>query len=295
MAKKFRVKSYYQDPMKLIERKDIEAIDICLPTYLHSKFIILAAKNGKHVFCEKPMTLSVREAEEVIHEAKKHGVKLMVGYNQRFQKPFEKIKEFIDSKLLGNLVLIESSYARCGPKERYLPPSWRAYPEKGGGVLLDLACHKVDLLRWFAGEAEEVTALKSRNFGTEAEDTAGIIIRFQGGTLGIINVSLAYASPYSELDITKVHGSRGSVRFSSENKKVVEIYIKKSIFAKSSKYITIDASSKKDPYVRELEVFVDSIIKDKNPPITGEDAKKVHEIIEAAREAAKSEKTIQLR
>ena len=70
LANRFGVKSYYSDPMEIIERKDIEAIDICLPAFLHSKYILAAASKGKHVFCEKPMALNVNEAEVIIQKIK---------------------------------------------------------------------------------------------------------------------------------------------------------------------------------------------------------------------------------
>jgi len=292
LAERFGIKNYYSDPVNIIERNDIDAVDICLPTFLHSKFITLAAEAGKHVFCEKPMALNVKEAEETISKRDKAGINLMVGYNQRFERTFRRIKDLIDSGLLGNIISLEFRYARCESVERYLPPSWRADPTKGGGALLDLACHKIDLSRWFAGEVHKVSAVEAHHLGTEAEDTAGVILTFEQGAMGLISASLICASPYSELDLTKVYGNKGTVWYSSENKDSIQIYLRGSLLGRTSGFTSLNIPSKRSSYTVELEAFIDSIIKERKPPITAEDAKRVLEIVDAARESAKSGRAI---
>ena len=292
VAERFGIKSYYSDPMEIIERKNIDAVDICLPTFLHSKYIVLAAEAGKHVFCEKPMALNVKEAETIVSRINKSGIKFMVGYNHRFKRTFNKIKHFVDSGLLGDLISLEAKYARCDSPERYLPPNWRADPTKGGGVLLTLGCHKIDLMRWFAGEARNVTAMNARYLETEAEDTAAIIMGFKKGALGILSTALVCASPFSELDLITVYGNKGTVRYASDNKHTIQIYLKGSLIGKTSKFVTLSVQSKKGSYISELEAFIDSILKGRRPPITAEDGKKVLEIVEAARESVKKGKTV---
>lgn len=294
VAERFGIKNHYLDPMEIIERKDIDAVDICLPTFLHSKFITAAAGAGKHVLCEKPMALNVKEAENTISRAKKSGIKLMVGYNQRFEKPFKKIKDFIDSDMLGNLVSLEVKYARCESTERYLPPNWRAYPTMGGGALLDSASHKIDLLRWFGGEVRRVSTIKAHFLKTEAEDTTCMILEFEKGAIGYLGSSLICASPYKELDLTKVYGSKGTVWYGPHDKQALQIYLKGALLGRTSGFITLKTPSKKSSYVLELEAFINSIINEDEPPITGEDAKKVLQILEAAHESAKTGKTITL-
>lgn len=293
-AERFGIRNYYSDPTKVIERKDIDAVDICLPTYLHSKYITLAAEAGKHIFCEKPMALSVKEADTIISQVNKAGTNLMVGYNQRFVKPFRRIKNFVNSDLLGDLISVEVKYAKCGEQERYLPPSWRAYRSKGGGALLDSSCHKIDLMRWYAGEISEVHAIEAHNIKTEAEDTAGVLLRFTEGAMGQLNATLICASPYGELDLTKVYGNKGTVWYSSEHKDSVQIYLSRSLLSRTSRFTTLKMTSKKSSYILELEAFIDSIIKQRKPPITAEDAKKVLQVIEAAYESAKSGRAVKL-
>lgn len=294
IAERFGIRDYYSDPTRMIERKDIDAVDICLPTYLHSEYILLAAENRKHIFCEKPMTLNVKHAEKVISEVKKAGANLMVGYNQRFEKPFRKIKEFVRSDLLGDVFSIDVKYAKGGGHERYLPPNWRAYRAKGGGALLDSSCHKIDLMRWYAGEVSEVRAMEAHNIETEAEDTAGVLLRFKNGAIGALNATLICASPYKELDLTRVYGRRGSVWYSSEHQGSLQLYLNRSLLSRTSKFTTLKMPSKKSSYILELEAFVDSIIKERKPPITAEDAKKVLQVIEAAHESARSGRAVTL-
>lgn len=294
LAERFGIKNYCGDPREIIEQKDIDAVDICLPTFLHSKFIISAAEAGKHILCEKPMALNVKEAEMISSTIKKSGINLMIGYNQRFEKPFKKIKDFIDSGMLGNLISLEVKYARCESTERYLPPNWRANPAMGGGALLDSACHKIDLLRWFGGDVRSVRAVKAHFLKTEAEDTACVILEFENGALGSLSSSLVCASPYKELDMTEVYGSKGTVWYGPDNRQAIQVYLKGSLLGRTSGFVTLKTPSKKSSYVLELEAFIDSIIKRSRPPITAEDAKKVLEIVEAARESAVTGKAIML-
>lgn len=294
IADRFGIRNYYADPTKIIESKDIDAVDICLPTYLHFKYITLAVKAGKHVFCEKPMALTVKQAEEIISLVKKAGTNLMVGYNQRFEQPFRKIKDLIDSNLLGDVISIQSQYVKCGSQERYLPPNWRSYRVKGGGALRDSSCHKIDLMRWYIGQVSEVQAIEAHNLKTEAEDTVGVLLKFVKGAIGLLNASLICVSPYSELDLTKVYGNRGVVWHSSENNNSLRIYLSQSLLSRTSRFTTLKITSQASSYILELEAFIDSILKDRTPPITANDAMNVLRIIEAANESARSGKAVTL-
>jgi predicted dehydrogenase len=292
LAKRFGIKDVYADPREIIERQDIDAVDICLPGFLHKQFIIAAADAGKHVFCEKPMAISVAEANEIVDKVNSSGIRLMIGYNQRFERPFIKMKEILDKGLLGSLLTIDITYVRCGSSERYLPPSWRADPAKGGGALLDLACHKIDLLRWFAGEIKSVGAMKSHYLGAEAEDTGVVVLTFQSGALGLLNTSLACSSPYGELDFAHIYGSEGTTRYSSELKQAIQVYVKGALLGRTSKFVTLNLPSKKSTYTLELEAFYDAIINNQTPPITPHDGRNVLQVIEAARESARTGRTI---
>jgi predicted dehydrogenase len=292
LAKRFGVKDVYADPQEITERDDNDAVDICLPGYLHKQFIIAAADAGKHVFCEKPMAISVAEANEIVDKVNSSNIHLMVGFNQRFARPFIKMKEIIDKGLLGSLLSIEITYARCGSSERYLPPSWRADPAKGGGALLDLACHKIDLLRWFAGEVKGISAMKSHYLGAEAEDMGVVILTFQSGALGLLSTSLVCSSPYNELDFTHIYGSKGTTRVSSELKQAIQVYVKGALVGRTSNFVTLNLSSKKSTYTLELEAFFEAILNHQEPPITAQDARNVLQVVEAARESARTGKTI---
>lgn len=283
LAERFRVGAYFSDPMRIMEDKDIEAVDICLPTSLHSKFIMLALESGKHVFCEKPMGLSTKEADTIISKAEKSGLRLMVGYNHRFEAPFERIKEMVDSGLLGNLISMEFKYAKYGEPERYRPPSWRGDPEKGGGVLMDFGCHKIDLMKWYAGRATKVSAMAAHHLGADAEDTAQLIMNFENGSLGALSVSLVCPTHLSELDTAQLYGDRGAARFSSEHKKELEVYLRGALLGRTSGFTVLGVPSRQSSYASEIDAFIESIIQDKEPPITARDARDVIAIVEAAR------------
>jgi len=283
LAERFKVGAYFSDPMRIIEDKDIEAVDICLPTFLHSRFVMLALESGKHVFCEKPMGFSTKEANAIVSEVDKTGLSLMVGYNHRFEAPFRRIKEILDSGLLGNLVCLEFKYAKYGEPERYVPPSWRADPDKGGGVLVDFACHKIDMMKWLAGNIVRVSAMAAHHLGAEAEDTAQLIMNFENGCLGALTVSLVCPTHPSELDTAQLYGDRGVARFSSESKKEIEVYLRGALLGRTSGFTALNLPLRENSYASEIEAFVNSIIEQRKPPITAGDARDVLAIVEAAR------------
>lgn len=294
LAEQFDVKSSYGDPAAILENQDIDVVDICLPIHLHSKFVLAAIDQGKHVFCEKPFALNVSEADSIVRKLSSTNLKLMVGYNQRFEPQFRKMQDLFKSRMLGRLTTIEGKHAKCDSPEKYLPPNWRSDPRKGGGALLDHACHKFDMINWFAGKPTSVKAISAYNLGTEAEDTAAVIVKHETGVISMLSLTLYCAAPVNELDIFALYGDKGTISFSSTAKKELKLYLRGRLLGRTTGFTRIGLSQKEDSYTLELATFLDSILKGTDPPVTAEDARTVLQISEAARRSADTEKPIDI-
>lgn len=191
------VKKAYDDYEKLLENPTVDCVIISLPNYLHRECAIKAVENGKHIFIEKPLARSVEEGKEIVSKARKAGVKTMVGYPLRFTRLAD-IKEEIDNGHLGDVVTAIATCVNSGPFSPRMStlsvpspvPSWWFEPELvGGGALLDVGSHMIDLLLFYFGEEiASVRALLGHRFNLPLEDHALCFVKFKQGVSAIVNV-----------------------------------------------------------------------------------------------------------
>jgi predicted dehydrogenase len=158
------VSSYYKGSFvtnyeDLLKNDEIDIIDICLPTYLHEEYIIKAANAGKHIICEKPLTLTVESANRIVSAVNKNKVKLFVGNVLRFWPEYEVIKSYSLTDKLKDIEIVHAK--RLGQ-----PPTWSSWfqdPEKSGGALFDLHIHDIDFVTYVLGEVDTVFAVGNKN------------------------------------------------------------------------------------------------------------------------------------
>jgi predicted dehydrogenase len=143
----------------LLRVKEIDIIDICLPTYLHEEYIIKAANAGKHIICEKPLTLTVESAHRIINEVNKNQVKLFVGQVLRFWPEYQVIKSYSQIDKLIDIDIVHAKRLSQAPKWS----EWFQYPEKSGGALFDLHIHDIDFVYYLLGHVDSVYAVGSKN------------------------------------------------------------------------------------------------------------------------------------
>ena len=193
-----RVFTDYRD---LLQDPAVDAVDICLPHHLHADAVIAAATAGKHILCEKPLCLTVEEAERIAEAVRAAGVTLMCAHNQLMLPAVARAKELIDSGALGRIYELHTADSFFNDFD---PPTmgWRAHAAtSGGGELIDTGYHPAYLLLHLAGSRPaEVTAMLSRHRleFMEGEDSARVLVRFEGGAVGEIVTSWAYeAAPYT--------------------------------------------------------------------------------------------------
>lgn len=144
----------YSSFEEMLDEAELDLVDICLPTYLHCEYTVKAALAGKHVFCEKPMAMSLAEADKMIEATNRAGVKFMIGQCVRFWPEYMKLKELLDSGELGRIT--SASFWRLSATPTWSWENWLMDPKKSGSALLDLHIHDVDFINYVFGEPRGV-------------------------------------------------------------------------------------------------------------------------------------------
>ena len=189
----------------------IDAVSVLTPSGMHSEHAIRVAKASRHVIVEKPMALTLADAESMIAAADASGVRLFVVKQNRFNVPVVKAREALDAGRFGKLVLGTVRVRWCRDQAYYAHDGWRGTWAQDGGVLANQASHHVDMLGWFMGEVESVHARATTALvDIEAEDTAVATLRFRNGALGIIEATGA-ARPRDMEGSLSVLGGGGAV------------------------------------------------------------------------------------
>jgi predicted dehydrogenase len=196
-AKAHGIPRIYDDYKKLLETPAIDCVIIALPTFLHSECAVMAAECGKHILLEKPLARNVHEGRRITSKVQKAGVKAMVGYPLRFSE-FAKIKDEIDLGHLGDVVTAHAVDVWRGPfsgadSDGHVGgtvPDWWLNPElSGGGALIDLGPHMINLLlHYFGDEIESVRSQLGYRFNMPFEDHAVCFLKFKQGPLATVNV-----------------------------------------------------------------------------------------------------------
>jgi predicted dehydrogenase len=286
LADKHGAQEYYDSTEGLLSSENVDAVYISTPVYLHRAHTVAAARRGKHVLCEKPMARTVEECQEMIEACRTNGVKLAIGYMVRFRAHHRKAKELINGGVLGRIIEARAQNHLWYPD---IPGAWRQDPELGGGgSLADVGSHCIDLLRFLLGEVVEVTAMMDTiAFSYPVEDTALVMLRFEGGAQGIVDAS--FAVPHRQC-LLEVYGTRGTLlafrtlgpftdpemRLYSEER-VEEIHVP-----------WVNA------YTAEFEDFGHCIEEGGEAAVTGQDGLQITRIMAAAYESAGTGATVKL-
>jgi predicted dehydrogenase len=277
-AKERGVKKTYDNYEELLKDPQVDCVVISLPTFLHMQASVEAAEHGKHILLEKPLARNIVEAEKTVSAAKMSGVKLMVGYPLRFFDPFTKLKEEIDLGRMGDVQIAIASHISTGPfaqrtETTHTPkpvPSWWLDKElTGGGSLIDLGCHLVNLLRWYFGKVIDVKCHLGHRFNLDFEDFASCILKFQSGTVAVLNVG--WFSRYHKVQVD-LYGTVESASAASRPPRPFD-YVKN--------LLAFDTST---GFYKELQYFVDCVNSDTAPTPSGEDGAEDLKVISDAYE-----------
>jgi UDP-N-acetyl-2-amino-2-deoxyglucuronate dehydrogenase len=201
----------FLDYRNLLEQKDIDIVNICTPSGTHTQIAIDAMQAGKHVIVEKPIALSLEDADRMITTAKVEGVKLCVVLQNRYNQPIIDLRQIVDEGRIGKLLLGNATVRWYRPQE-YYEDGWHGTLSMDGGALMNQSIHHIDALQWFMGEVQSVFAFT----GTlahfmEAEDTGVAVIRFKSGGLGVVEGS-TITYPQNLEGSLALFGEKGSVK-----------------------------------------------------------------------------------
>ncbi len=205
IANKFSASSAFNDYKEFLNQ-DFDVLYIGSANYNHYWQVIEAAKAGKHILCEKPLSLTSEQAKEMVDVCKENNVFLTVNYVHRYHPLSVKAKEILDKSMIGTIVMISASFnIDFKPNDNF-----RFIKEQsGGGALRDLGTHMIDLLRFFGGEITEVKGFTDNLvYNSEVDDFATGLFKFEKSGYGFINVSFNSQNAFNRIEIT---GSTGSI------------------------------------------------------------------------------------
>lgn len=211
----------------LLEREDIHLINICSPNHLHCEQVIAALEAGKHVYCDKPLATSVREAESMLAAAQAHpGLIHGMAFHMRFIPAVMRARQLVEEGFLGRVYHFRCSYLHAGYTDPLRPISWRLTAQAGGGALSDLGSHAVDLVRSLLGEVAAVRATTetfvperpvakgaAETAPVEVDDYVALQARMASGALGFLEASRFATGTHDGMSF-EVYGESGALRFS---------------------------------------------------------------------------------
>ena len=203
----------FADRFQMMEKMgdEIDVVTILTPSGLHAKHTLDMAPFGKHLIVEKPMALTLQDADAMIEACDKAGVRLFVVKQNRYNRPVKKLREALEGGRFGKLVLGTVRVRWCRTQKYYDQDAWRGTWAYDGGVFANQASHHVDLLQWMMGDVESVYAKTSTALvNIETEDTGVVILRFKNGALGVIEATTATRPKDLEGSIS-ILGEKGCV------------------------------------------------------------------------------------
>lgn len=245
-AQKMGWASYETDWNRLIERDDIDLIDIVTPNNTHAQMAIAAAEAGKHVICEKPLALTLEDAYQMYEAVQKNRVVHMICHNYRFAPAIQFAKKLIEEGKLGKIRHIRATYLQDWIIDPEFPLTWRLQKETtGSGTLGDIAAHSIDLARFLVGEVKELVGmmdtfikkrplvaaedgLSAKASGTEmgevtVDDSCAFLVHFENGATGVFEAT-RLAGGNRNGNRFEINGEKGSIRWDLENMNNLQVY-----------------------------------------------------------------------
>ena len=299
-AEKHRIPKWYDDIDKALNDSGCEVVDICLPNYLHAEATLKAAAAGKHIIIEKPLSVTLEEADAMIAACKKAGVKLMYAEELCFAPKYERVRQMVNEGAIGKIYMLKQSEKHSGPHTDWF------YDIKfsGGGVMMDMGCHAIGWFRWMLGNAKAKSVYASMSTvlhteRTKGEDNSIVIIEFENGVTAVAEDSWAKHGGMD--DRCEVYGTGGVMYADLFMGNAAITYSKHGYGYAMEKAdttvgwsFTVFEEAFNQGYPHELKHFIECIQQNKQPLVTGEDGRAVLEIIYAAYASAGEGKKISL-
>ena len=290
LAAKFGVSEHGTDWRALLARPDIQAVGIATPDFAHGEIALAAIEAGKHVLVEKPLATTVVECEQIVAAGKARGVKLMVDFHNRWSLPFVNLRRAIAAGQLGTLMAMNIRLNDT----RFVPTRMLSWAAKSSPLQF-LGSHVVDLIHFLSGAAIQRVYAVSRSvvlkgLGVETPDFFQSILELSnGGTAVVENCWIVDEHSPNLFDFQcEVVGSQGTAYVNASHHRMVEVYSEKGAELP-------DVSAAADLYgkpvgfaVASIQHFVDCVVNDRPPLVTGEDGLAVARVLEAVEESART-------
>jgi UDP-N-acetylglucosamine 3-dehydrogenase len=271
VSKKYNTVGFV-DYDNVLKMPEIDAVSVCVPTTYHYEVVMSAIEQGKHVLVEKPIAFTLKEAKDMVKAARKQGVKLATGHVERFNPAVLEAKKLLREKLIGEVVSVSAK--RVGP----FPPRI-----KDVGVTIDLAIHEVDVMTYLMDSpvSKVYAHVGSRLEKCEYEDHAEIMMEFYNNAIGMLEVN--WLTPYKKRQL-EVTGTDGIISLDYIDQTV-------EIFGKNARNVRVPH---REPLMEELNSFLNAILLDEKPKITGEDGIHALKTVLASMKSAKEKTPIKI-
>jgi len=287
---------HYTDYRDLIDKSDnLDSVIISLPNFLHFDSVTRSLEAGLDVFIEKPLATTVSESKDIVKMVEKTGRKLMIGYSMRFVEAIEKMKNGLDEGRIGSLEIITGESLQNGPLSHGRVPKpvseWWFDPAKsGGGALLDLGSHLIDLFHFFAGDSKVLFSYLDHKYNLPVEDGATLVLQSRRSSVrGVINVGWFQKSIFPKFNFRFIlHGNADYMSTEDLIPKNLYTHAFKEGIKNFSRRITgkkirpLSYTYYYESYYRELRDFFEGIKNDLDPSSSAIDGLKTMEVIEEA-------------
>lgn len=295
MADDFGGKVFASDD-DMLNDSSIDAVSVCVANAYHAEITIKALNHGKHVLCEKPMAITLKDCEDMLEAANKNGKRLMIGHNQRFAPAHKRAKEILDSGEMGNVISYTTTFGHKGPEMWSVDKGSNTWFFKKSaaafGSMADLGIHKIDLMRYLiGGKVESVYAAlatldKKFEDGTpiEVDDNSVELIKFEKGALGTVTTSWTHYG--EECNATTLYCEKGILYLYNNPKYSLEIVHESG--EKESFELDKIQTNDDDVQVNSgvIDTFVDGVLNDKKTIIDAEEALESMKVVFACVESA---------
>jgi predicted dehydrogenase len=253
---------------EIIHSGEIDVVLVATPTATHADYAVRALQAGKHVFCEKPMALSVLDADRMIRAAEESGRVLMIGLVLRWFHEFERLKKLIDARSIGDVRIIRTTRAAGFPRGR---DDWYADYDKSGGLAVDMMNHDYDFLRWCFGDVQRVMARGLATRGLDHVDYCLVLMRFESGVIAHVEGSWAHPAG-TFFTRAELAGTAGLISFDS--RRAVPFSIARRETARGGPGVAVPESPvDESPYLREMRHFFAVVRGEETLAVTPEHAR----------------------
>jgi inositol 2-dehydrogenase len=288
-AKEYDLPRWYGSHSELLEDTEIDAVAVISPTSTHKSVVIDAAEKGKAIFCEKPISLGVTDAEEMLDAVNKKAVFLQLGFQRRFDRGYMEAKKKLDEGIIGVPVLLKST-----SRDPFRPSLEFADPKHSGGLITDMGIHDFDVARLFMGEVKSVYSIGGTLAYPEMKeigdiDNAVINMYFESGALGVVDLSRNAVYGY---DIrAELLGTKGTLKVGYLRETPVLVLTKEGV---THDVVPHFMERFGDAYLAQIQNFVDNVKSGKEPQVSGDDGIKALKISLAATQSLRENRLVEL-